>query len=324
MDPDDVAAAHRAHDALVHALHSLEQAEKNAVRCFADVYHQRLFRCLGFASIHHYATEKLGFSPSKAAQFVRLAKDRERLPALAAAIDRDEISWTKARVIGPVATEETQQAWVDRARTTPRRELQQQVKQARKPKPPAAQVPLLGGSVAPAGDPPVRYGFDLTPHQAARVQKLTERVRPGRDRAELFLDALTALVESEHGEQTEERNCTRVQSPVQIVAYRCEKCDGVDVPTGSGLKRLSPADASAIACDADQVDAEGHKRSALPIRLRRQVLARDRHRCVRCGRTGWLHVHHRQRQADGGGHTLENCVAVCAPCHRVHHAMEGG
>jgi len=150
-----------------------------------------------------------------------------------------------------------------------------------------------------------------------------ERVRPGRERAELFLDALTALVDRERGEQTEEKNCTRVQAPVQVVAYRCEACAGVDVPTATGLKRLAPPDAEVVACDADRVDGRGHRRSSIPPRLRRQVLARDHHRCARCGRTGLLHVHHRMRRADEGRHSLENCVTVCGPCHRVHHALEG-
>jgi len=180
MHADDVAVARRAHDTLVHALHSLENAEKNAVRCFADVYHRRLFRCLGYSSIHHYATEKLGFSPSKAAQFVRLAKDLERLPALAAAVDQDEVSWTKARVIGAIATPQTERAWVARARTTTRRELQREVRQARKPKAPAAQVSLLDGRCPGRGSAsPVR----VRPHPApGRARAETHGTRPPRSR----------------------------------------------------------------------------------------------------------------------------------------------
>lgn len=315
MQAPDVAAARRAHDALVQALHTLENAERNAVLRFADVYHGRLFRLLGYASVHHYAIEKLGFSESRAAQFVRLAKDVKRLPGLARAIENDEVPWTKARVIGSVATPETEHAWVARAKQVPRRELVREVRQARKPKAPAAQVSMLSADERPKGDPPVRFGFDLTPLQAARMQKLMERVRPGRDRAELFLDALSSLVDKERGEKTEEKNCTRMQ----VVAYRCDTCSGVDVPTPTGLKRLSPLDADTISCDATLVDREGRQRSSIPPRIRRQVLARDRSRCVRCGRTSLLHVHHRRRQADGGRHTLENCVTVCAPCHRLHH-----
>jgi glutamate-1-semialdehyde aminotransferase len=43
----DVAAARRAHEALVQALRAQETAERNAVLRFADVYHGHLFRPLG-------------------------------------------------------------------------------------------------------------------------------------------------------------------------------------------------------------------------------------------------------------------------------------
>jgi 5-methylcytosine-specific restriction endonuclease McrA len=251
---------------------------------------------------------------------VRLAKDVKRLPTLARAIASDKVSWTKAREIGKVATPDTERDWVERATTTSHRELVREVKQARRPKAPAAQVSMLPEPEHPNGDPPIHFGFDLTPLQAAEVHKLMDRLRPGRDRAELFLEALAALVAAEQGEQPAEKTCTRVQ----VAAYRCDTCSGVDVATSSGLKRLDPLSADTATCDADHIDPQGAKRSSIPPRVRRQVLARDRHRCVRCGNTRFLNIHHRHRQANGGQHTLENCVTVCAPCHRLHHANEEG
>lgn len=313
MKPDD-ATARRAHEALVRALRDYEDAEKNAVLCFARVYHGRAYQALGYASIYHYAEKELDFKRGKTEQFVRLAKDFQRLPELAKAVESDKIPWTQAREVGKVATPETQRQWVDRATQTSRRQLMREVREARKPTAPPIQTTLMPAP-RPIGDPPVRYGFDLTPAQMAEAQVLLDRLRPGRDRGQLFLDALAALVTQER-EQPEKK----IQTRVGIVAYRCEECDAIDVPAGAGLKRLHPVDADALACDADHIDRQGGRRSSIPPRIRRQVLARDRHRCVRCGSTRFLHIHHRHRRADGGQHTLANCVTVCAPCHRLHHA----
>lgn len=310
-----VADAKRAHNALLHALRNLESAEQTAVCRFADVFHGRLYRVLGYSTIHHYAREALHFPPARISQFLRLAEDMRRLPMVAKALEQNDITWTKAREIGKVATPDTQDVWVERAKKVPRTQLEKDIRRARA-KRPRQQIPMLPAPDPPPGDPPVRVTLELTPAQAAKVQKLQEALRPGRNRSQLYVEALEALVQAES--KPAPRNGSRPAA--QIVAYRCESCSGVDVPAAGSLRRLDPVDAEVLACDGDQVDRKGRKRSSVPPRLRRQVLARDRHRCVRCGRSGPLHLHHRKPIASGGRHSLENLVTVCAPCHRHHHA----
>jgi 5-methylcytosine-specific restriction endonuclease McrA len=72
------------------------------------------------------------------------------------------------------------------------------------------------------------------------------------------------------------------------------------------------------------VHFEPHRRSraSIPPKLRREVLARDGHRCRRCGRTAHLNVHHRHKQEHGGAHTLNNCETLCRACHVVLHREE--
>jgi 5-methylcytosine-specific restriction endonuclease McrA len=45
------------------------------------------------------------------------------------------------------------------------------------------------------------------------------------------------------------------------------------------------------------------------------ALLRDHHRCVRCGATAALEVHHRVSVADGGPNALDNLETVCNHCH---------
>ncbi len=52
---------------------------------------------------------------------------------------------------------------------------------------------------------------------------------------------------------------------------------------------------------------------------RARIKRRDGGRCVRCGSTERLRVHHRKHVADGGGHDDANLVTLCDACHGVEH-----
>jgi len=112
------------------ALAACEQARQCAVLWFAEVQRRSLFRELGHASLQLYATQALGFSDNRYRQFKRLADDLERLPALRDAVAAGELGWTKAQQVARVASPDTQSAWVARAKTTGRRELERDVRAA--------------------------------------------------------------------------------------------------------------------------------------------------------------------------------------------------
>ena len=130
--PDQPAA--RVDASLRQALGACDRARECAVLWFAEVQRRGLHRTLGFASLEIYAAEGLGFSPNRTWQFKRLADDLERLPVLKEAVASGELGWTKAQQVARVATPETQAAWVAKATTTGRRELEQEVRQLRRRK----------------------------------------------------------------------------------------------------------------------------------------------------------------------------------------------
>jgi hypothetical protein len=53
----------------------------------------------------------------------------------------------------------------------------------------------------------------------------------------------------------------------------------------------------------------------MPENVRQAVLARDGHRCVRCGSTTRLEVDHIVPVSRGGQHTVANGRTLCRPCH---------
>jgi 5-methylcytosine-specific restriction endonuclease McrA len=52
---------------------------------------------------------------------------------------------------------------------------------------------------------------------------------------------------------------------------------------------------------------------------REEVLKRDGYRCVRCGSTEELHVHHILERRKGGEHKLGNLITLCRRCHQKEH-----
>lgn len=117
--------------ALRHALHALSHAHCAAVICFAEILARRLYRELGYSTIHHYAANALGFSPSRTAQFLRLAEALNRLPLLRAAVLTGQLGWTKAVVVAAIATERTEAVWLAEAQRLSRPDLARRATLAR-------------------------------------------------------------------------------------------------------------------------------------------------------------------------------------------------
>jgi 5-methylcytosine-specific restriction endonuclease McrA len=59
------------------------------------------------------------------------------------------------------------------------------------------------------------------------------------------------------------------------------------------------------------------RRPDVPRAIRRQVLERDRRRCVRCGRADYLQLDHVIRWRDGGAQSVENLRVLCGFCNRA-------
>ena len=96
------------------------------------------------------------------------------------------------------------------------------------------------------------------------------------------------------------------------------------VQTSSGERELSRAEAERVKCDASICTVGGRNTTTIPPRVRRAVLARDRHRCQApgCGRTHFLEVHHIIPRKQGGRNVAENLTTMCGSCHRLWHEKE--
>jgi 5-methylcytosine-specific restriction endonuclease McrA len=323
--------AAQVHLSLQRSLAAMDKAHQASVLWFGEVMRRRLFRGRGHSSINQYAIQELGFSKSRTDDFVRLARRLDNLPGVREAVASGDLGYTKAREIVSVATPETQDTWLEAAKGT-RKELVREVKKARRAaKVDPAQVELLPSSpplVAPK-ELPVRFQADFTPEQEARRAALVERLHKlggvPNDRAELVLEALAALLETK---ELQGQKCPRghfhSRPPVQIHVHESE--EKMTVQTHAGERELSRAESERMRCDA-VVSRNGSRNiSTIPPRARREVLARDKHRCQApgCSRTRFLEVHHIVPRKQGGSNQVENLMTLCGSCHRLWHEQGDG
>lgn len=312
--------APRVHAALEIALKDLQQAEHNAVLWFSEIARRRLYRELGYATIHLYAEKSLGFSRSKTYRFLRLTEDLERLPVLRQAVAEGAISWTKACEVANVAMIGTEVAWVEKARRSTVRELRRDIGRARaKTRRRHAQQPELLPATGhlPEAAAGITVTLKLQPTAAARFDRLLEVIQKRGEagsREDLILSA-PDLMSSQKS-----RRC-HSDSGSQIVIAKCPCCSSAHVKTSRGFLPVSPAELAAAECDAIVVAPGQRARRTIPPSIRREILIRDGSRCRTegCRNTRFLEIHYRIPRARGGTNAPDNLITLCSACHRHAH-----
>jgi 5-methylcytosine-specific restriction endonuclease McrA len=321
------------HAALARALEDLRTAEKSAVLLFAEVMVNELYRDLGFASMERYSEEKLGFSPGKTKQFMRLAARLEELPELKRAVEAGDIGWTAARHVQSVATANTEAHWVEEAKRTSRRELTRKIdraraaakrERARKSTGQAELLPIGAGGAGGAGaggagsaepiDVPRTITFTFTGEQYDRYVALIEARRKAgcrSSREELILEALASTPVGASSNAPHHK----------IVTTVCPKCGAAATPGPGGDRTIPLPELAARIEDAEMVDEQGNTRRTIPPKVRAQVLARDGHMCQArgCGNTQFLTLHHKTPVSVGGTNEPDNLTTMCSRCHRALH-----
>lgn len=325
--------------ALKAAVRDMDEARHRAVLWFADIRKRQLYRDLGFANMAAYATDELKFSKTRTNDFLRLAGKLEELPRVRASLASGDLGYTKAVEIVKVATPKTEAAWVDKARSTGRRELANQVKRvktkaANRRKRQPEILPAPPEETGLAAEVPLEIRLTMSPEKLARYEALFEKLGAAtRDRAEVLLAGLEALVQERAAgtscgaNDCQDEGCAKATRrrvagvPFRVHVHQCPDCAKSTVQTRRGEFELGLADAERVSCDSTFLEPGQRARSSIPPRVRADVLARDRHRCQApgCSHTRFLEVHHIKPRSHGGGNNPSNLVTLCAGCHRLHH-----
>lgn len=296
---------------------------------------RRLYRELGFSSINQYAQQGLGWSRTRTTDFIGLCQKLEALPEVKREVTEGELGYTKIREVVKVADAANEKEWLEVAKKEPRRELERRVKEARREASDRQKrQPSLLPDPATGPRPPAaatfRIGLELSAEQQARFEALWERIHKlgglPADRVEALLGVMAGYVVLSENQAVSDPGAGILPPrggipPVQIHVHRCPECGKSTVQTRRGEAPLSEAEAEKCACDA-HIHRPGRRTTAtIAPRVRREVLARDRHRCRRkgCGHAHFLEIHHIVPRSLGGSNRPDNLVTLCSACHRLWH-----
>ncbi len=287
----------------------------------------------GYASLREYAERVLGLAARQTEERLRVGRALADLPALDGALASGSLSWSAVRELSRIATAATEQAWIDWAKGRRARAIEKAVAARR-----------LGDGPRDAGDAsriPHRLSFAVRAETLALFRDLQARVRVDLggevdDDTLLFEIARRALCSGRRAGPEDDG-----RSSYQVAVSRCESCGRTSIDAGGASEVVEPAVAEMVDCDYQHVGrVDGGSEEAtsphmgastpaekqratqtIPPAIRRQVVRRDRKRCVvpGCANHRFLDVHHLDPRGEGGTHDPERLALLCGAHHRAAH-----
>ena len=328
-DPEDL---HRRIVWLLRVEGNIAWHQCQLLRAMAEL---KLPRRLGFASLRQYAVEALGSSDRSPWSLVRLARSLDRLPKVAAAFRRGLVTSLQAEEICRVASGGTQSAWIDRARSSTLRALQEDVEfilstsdDVPAPLPPARP---LGAGGRPCAPPAARRGWSQTGARPVSAAGRVQICAPSPSAA--VARSFASRVEGWYSAFGEDRDtvaqamlsATGRRRPVVFLAPGETACQWDLTLAHCRLLSTGPAPPDDSQCVArlllDFLD-QWASPEALKSSAAWPVMLRDGWRCQvpRCRCRARLHAHHIIFRSHNGPDAAWNLITVCVDHHRMLHA----
>ncbi len=282
-------------------------------RCLREAYAMQLWRQLGYIHMGEYLEREMGYGPQVGAERLRVARELGALPRLEASLTAGELTYSAVRELTRIATGETEGAWLDEARGKNLRQVEAMLAgRKRGDLPGDPTTPELVDRVVRLELSPAAFAL-LRQTQAAMADE-----QGGRLDDSAFIEALCR--------RALERAAPEERPAHQIAFTVCESCKR-GWQNGAGREiEVASAVVERAACDAEWI---GSLEAAHPARvtttvtprLRRQIFARDQHRCTvpGCRSARNLDVHHVEYRRDGGGHEMSNTTIMCSGHHQQLH-----
>jgi hypothetical protein len=102
-------------------------SENELLEIIQQIFVTQAFRELGYRSLHEYCVLALTLTDAQAYAFTSVLKKSQEVPKLKEAIQKGELSLNMARKIVSVITPETQEDWIEKAKTLRQKELEKEI-----------------------------------------------------------------------------------------------------------------------------------------------------------------------------------------------------
>ena len=295
--------------------------EAEEASCLVEAEESCLYRRLGYTSMVEYMERELHWGPHAAKERLRVAYELIDLPQIAEGFRSGELSFSAVRELTRVATPETEEAFLEKARGQTARQVEHMVSGLRK------------GDQPDTPPDPALIKRRVTMELSAEEYALWRRTRADYE-AELGApmtdgELAMTLMRRAHGQADSlDGQPLRVPRPaVQSSVTTCKRCKQSFTGVGGQLLALDPKTAERMRCDAEDVgDLESDKPTritpTIPQGIRRKVFIRDGFGCVvpGCRAMRHLDVHHIIAREHGGDHSMGNLCILCFGHHQRHHA----
>jgi len=282
-----VLKTHPLHEKAVRLAKDWLATEAELLNVIMEVEGIKLFRGMGYSSLHAYIVDALKLSPAVAFNFISVARKSFEVPELKAAVQNQELNINTARKIVPVLTPKNHKAWIEEANTSNQKDLEKKVASVN----PEAAVKERIRPVCP-NRLELKCGIseDLE-NQIKRIQDLESQ----RTRRPCSLeDALRVMAE-----------------------LYLEKKDPI-----KKAERLA-----ARLVDRKAVSQEGKRNLPAALKRQVSLRDRGQCAFIeptgnRCRERRWVDIHHKQPLSQGGTNTLENLMTLCGNHHKMIHLRQ--
>ncbi len=277
------------------------QKETQLIEVLQRLDETKAYRATGHNSLFQFCVESLQLTEHQSYNYITVARKCVEIPELMVALEDRRITVSKARKMSSVINSENKTDWIQLAENGSQKDLELAVRR---------KQPL----------PPVRDHLQIISQSQSQLQATLDAS------VETKLRRVMELLSSKSHKKT---------SINEALDKMCDEYLKKHDP----IKKAQRAQLRGSATEARTSDSSQDERSpakkrrrtrrpSLPAATKHHVWLRDRGQCrfhrhgKRCKNTRYLEVHHKQPVSQGGSHSLDNLVLVCAEHHKTIHMFD--
>jgi len=277
--------------------------EQKLISVLQEIEAKRVFKTMGYGSMHEYCVGRLKLSDSRAYELINVSRTCTLVPKVKAAIEAGVVSISAVKRIGKVITQENADLWIEQAATLRQKDLERAV-------------------------------ATVNPKEAVK-----EMVKPVAENRSMLVVGISRELEQklervkELVAQSSSKPCNLENALEQMAALFLERKDPVQRAERITQKKLATKAKSTSLSNANRPiqktssEVARQTRAPIPTAIRHQVMLRDRGECqgrtpqgIRCGCRQWTDIHHIQPVSLGGSNEVANLLTLCRSHHLQAHS----
>jgi Holliday junction DNA helicase RuvB len=285
---------------------------------------------LGFHSVVQYAEMRYQIRPQTTREYLAVGRALNDLPRIDEAFCQARLFWSQVRLLVKIATPETESAWLEWATGRSARQIAAHVRRREKGQLPTEPAKRRIHTVKFKVQGSLNVvQWEIWNNARAKVEAETDR--PVSDTEMMMLVAQQLLESRPDG--TVPGRVPVNDSHFRVTVYRSDEGGPVVIDTDDGPVALDDTISRAIlretGLDDGEDDDEGENDGPVippqvrdkptPPALRRDILKRDRHRCLCCAAKKNPTGHHKHWRRYGGRTEPRNLMTACEDCHSLIH-----